>query len=66
MIASTTSAAPGEDAEAAGAAHLTHQLGPGAAAHPRLEDRILDAQQITKRGTQDHDRNSSPVFIGLA
>ena len=45
---------PGQDAEASGAAHLGHQLGPGDAAHPGLENRHLDAEEIAQRCAQRH------------
>src|SRR5213079_3432385 len=50
---------PGEDAEAAGAAHLRHELGPGDTPHTRLDDRVLDREQLAER-RPEHAHSALP------
>src|SRR5262249_27014645 len=50
---------PGEDPEPAGATHFGDQLGPGDGAHARLDDGVLDPEEIAQRRAERHQVSSS-------
>ena len=44
----------GEDAEPPGATHFGHELGAGDGAHARLDDRVVDPEEIAQRRAKCH------------